>query len=259
MRYLIALLTLSLGVASYQGTNPSDHATQTGKATEKGKAEIKPLAPVPDSAGAAVSKPEESSKQQRTDDSNNVIPHWVSYLNAVSTAVVALFTVLMWRVYRSVLHATKITERAWLVSDIGSIEKTPAEETHQVIVQLRNNGKTPAWVTAAGSNGWWVDDKHPLPKTPKYDLMGPFTKEGQLLPPTAWLSQGFPLQKTQIDRAVRKEAVLYIFGFIEYRDIFGNQHMTRYCYQAKPALDLNHSNPLDFYFDSPAEGYLKAT
>ncbi len=187
------------------------------------------------------------------------ITHWFDYLTAVSTAVSGLFAILIWVVYREMLRATKITERAWLVSDIGLIEETKRTGTHQVIVQLKNNGKTPAWVTAAGSNGQWVSDQNPLPKIPKYDLMEPFTKEGQLLPPTAWLPQGFPLEKARIDKAVKKELILYIFGFVEYRDVYGEQHVTRYCYRAKPALDLNHPNALDFYFESPADGYLKAT
>jgi len=203
--------------------------------------------------------PQRNSKQNSTANSDSGITHWFNYLNAVATVVGALFAFLIWLVYRAMLRATKITERAWLVSDVGLIEETKTEGIHQVIVRIVNNGKTPAWVTRAGSNGWWASDKNPLPKTPKYDLMEPFTKEGQLLPPTAGLPQGFPLEKTRIDRAVKKELILYIFGFVEYRDVYGEQHLTRYCYRAKPALDLNHPNALDFYFASPTDGYLKAT
>jgi hypothetical protein len=123
---------------------------------------------------------------------------------------------------------------------------------------VRNNGKTPAWITAAGSNGRWVTDQNPLPKDPDYIRMGPFTNEGQLLPPSAWLDQGFPLDKTRIDKVLRKEMSLYVYGFVEYRDVYGDTHLTRYCYRAKAAQDLNHSHPLDFYIDGP-DGYLRAT
>lgn len=256
---LITTLTLLLAIALYQGTTPPDHPTKTGNTNEKGTEEIKPLVPVPDSAHAALGKPQESSKQNSTANPDSSVGHWFVYLNAVSTSVSALFAVLIWLVYREMLRATKITERAWLVPDIGLIEETKTEGIHQVIVHFRNNGKTPAWVTAAGSNGQWVSEQNPLPKIPKYDLMGPFTKEGQLLPPTAYLDQGFPLERIRIEKAVKKELVLYVFGFVEYRDVYGEQRLTRYCYRAKPALDLNHPSPLDFYFDSPADGYLKAT
>ena len=258
MRCSVAITTLLLTIVFYQGTKPSDHPAKPGDTDEKSKQEIKPLTPVPDSSHATVGKPNESSKQNGTANPDTGLPHWVNLLNATSTAVVALFTILVFFVYRAMLHATKMTERAWLVSDIGTIEETPTNQTHQVKVQIRNNGNTPAWVTAAGSNGWWVTDQNPLPRTPKYTLMQPFTKDGQLLPPTASFEQGFPLEKARIDRAVKKEVFLYVFGFVEYRDIYGNKHLTRYCYQAKPPLDLNHPQQLDFYIDGPDE-YLKAT
>jgi hypothetical protein len=186
------------------------------------------------------------------------VGHWDSYLNAFSTAIIAGLTFLMWRVYCAMLHATKITERAWLVSDIGLITKTQKDDIFQVIVEVRNNGKTPAWVTAAGSNGWCETKQKPLPETPSYTHLSPFTKEGQLLPPTASLPQGITLQKSHIEMAVKGEASLYMFGYVEYRDVYGNQHLTRYCYQAKPALDLNHPSPLDFYIGGPDQ-YSKAT
>jgi len=259
MRCLVTIPAVLLGMTFYQGSNPPDHSPKTGNANEKSEAEIKPLVPVSNSAHAAISKPQENSKQNGTANSDTGITHWFNYLNAAATTVGALFAILIWLVYRAMLRATKITERAWLVSDIGLIEETKTEGTYQVVVQIKNKGQTPAWVTAAGSKGQWASDQNPLPKTPKYDPMGPFTKEGQLLPPTAYFPQGFPLEKTRIDKAVKKELVLYIFGFVEYRDVYGDRHLTRYCYRAKPALDLNHPFPLDFYFDNPTDGYLKAT
>ena len=75
------------------------------------------------------------------------------------------------------LHATKINERAWIVPVIGIIEPNENPDKFQIKVELRNNGKTPAWITAAGSNGKGATDQLPLSTKPPYDEMKPFTKK----------------------------------------------------------------------------------
>jgi len=179
-------------------------------------------------------------------------------LSAVSTLVIAIFTWLTWCVYRAQLAAAKLSDRAWLVPDIGLIEKTSVGGTSQVIVKVLNTGKTPAWVKSAGSNGWWVDRDHPLPGSPKYTVMSPFPQRGSPLSPGGYIPQGISLSDAQLARAVRGEISLYVFGFVEYEDIYGTSHRTRYSYRAQNALDLTHPQPLDFYVDGP-DGYLEAT
>jgi hypothetical protein len=258
MRYLFAIPILLLATVLYQGTKERGGDTDTGNTSKHSQKEVRPLPPVADVASAAVGQQNGTAKQNNTDDSGNRVRQWDSRLNAVSTAIIAVLTFLMWRVYRAILHATKITERAWIVADIGLIEKTPQEGVSQVIVELRNNGKTPAWVTAAGSNGWCASEQKLLPDTPIYTEMTPFDKAGKLLPPLASLPQGIAFQKVHMDLAIKEEVVLYVFGYAKYRDIYGNKHLTRYCFQAKPALDLNHPHRLDFYVGGPDQ-YLKAT
>jgi hypothetical protein len=37
---------------------------------------------------------------------------WENHINALSTAIIALFTILTWRIYKAMLRASKITERS---------------------------------------------------------------------------------------------------------------------------------------------------
>jgi len=258
VRFLATLLALLLATWIYQKVEPPKQSLEIRDPSEQSQGEIRPPSSSADINGSTTAKL--NSDAHQTNTSNNGWTHWLAPIDPFSTAIIALFTVLTYLTLRSQLEANKIEKRAWLVSDIGSIEETKIKGTFQVIVQLRNNGKSPAWVTAAGSKGLWATDTNPLPKDPKscYDLMGPFTKKGQLLPPTAWLPQGFSLPNAELTRAVRKEVILYVFGFIEYRDIYGDHHRTRYCYQAKPTLDQTSPNPLDFYVGGPDE-YSDAT
>lgn len=185
MRSLTLIYALLLAVVFYQVANPPDHSTKTGDASEQSKKEIKPLAAIPPAKDAdfpctEVGKKNKNCEQTSTDNSGNRFIHSITYLNAASTVVVAIFTILIWRVYRAMLRASKINERAWIVPVVGTIEATKNPEEFQVKVELTNKGKTPAWIAAAGSSGKGATEQQPLPAIPPYTEMKPFSKKGSL-------------------------------------------------------------------------------
>ena len=157
------------------------------------------------------------------------------------------------KLVRDQLRATQIAERAWVVPIIGSIQETENKGTFQIVCELTNNGRTPAWVTAAGSVGMVLSNGKELPTVPSYTLMGPFTKKGTLLAVGGSLPQGFPLSNDVLAKAVKQEIMLFVAGFIEYTDIYGEAHRTSYCHQLKRSQDLTRKDPLDAYFAGPAE------
>jgi hypothetical protein len=229
--------------------------------TQKVQKQIEPLpTPInsPNSVNGATATPVSNPEQTNTANTYSGPYHSVTYINLACTILIALFTFLTWRVYKAMLRTTKINERAWIVSEPSLIEETKVQGTFQATVQLGNTGKSPAWVTAAGSNGWFAEANNPLPKTPQYNSMKPFTEKGHLLPPKGRMAQGFPFSNAQLASVVKKEADLYIFGYIEYRDIYGDTHIIRYCYHAEPTLDLTNPLPLDFFVGGPDE-YFEAT
>jgi hypothetical protein len=210
VRLLILVSTLLLAQTAQNPSQPAQ-SQKTGDNGQEIRSQVAPLSAPPNSVNTAVPAPPSNSEKTSTANSYSDGPyHSLTYLNALFTLAIAVFSFLTWRIYKAMLRATKITERCWLVSAVGSIEDTQVNGKYQVIVKIPNNGNTPAWVTAAGSRGSWVDDKNPLPEKPGYDLMGPFPPNGQLLPPTAWLLQGFPLEKTKLDQVVNKSLNLYI-------------------------------------------------
>jgi hypothetical protein len=258
MRTVITIFSLMLAGVFYQGANPPDRSAKTGDTSEQSKKEVKPLTVVPppttsDSLGTDICKQNKSNEQTSTNNSDQRFIHLITYLNAASTVVVAVFTILIWRVYRAMLRASKINERAWIVPVIGMIEPTQDPEKFQVKVTLRNNGKTPAWITAAGSNGKGATDQRPLPIVPPYTEMGPFYGKGTLLSPTGGFDQGFSLDKERLDHVQSGLSQLFIFGYAKYRDAYGDLHFVRYCFEARKSLDANHPHPLEFYVGGPAE------
>ena len=175
----------------------------------------------------------------------------IDHINLLSTAVVAVFTFMIFVVMRRQDRAMKIAERAWVVSDIGSLEPTTRNDKVQVICKLRNNGRTPAWVTAMGSCGKLVRSENELPENPPYTDAGPFTEKGSVLSPNAFTETGIPITAEQLQTLVRGEMILYFMGYVKYRDAFNQKHEARYCYRLKPSQDLASPVPLEFYVDGP--------
>jgi len=240
---------LLLTTLIYQRVEPLKEPPKAGDSSGKGQQEIEPLPLLPGALNGITTKSNSNAGQSYADNWD----HWKTPSEIIFTAIIALFTALTYFNLRSQLHATRIGERAWLVPNIGSITETKIKGTFQVICQITNNGRTPAWVTAAGSVGMVRVSEKELQKSPPYDAMGPFTETGSLLPPTAWIPQGFPLTNEQLVKVVKGEQLLYIAGFIEYRDIYKIKHRTSYCYQLKRAQDLTHPAPLDFCIAGPSE------
>ncbi len=83
--------------------------------------------------------------------------------------------------------------------------------------------------------------------------MKPFSKKGTLLSPTGSLTQGFPLTKERLDHVQAGKSQLFIFGYARYRDVYGDPHIVRYCFEAKKSQDANHPHPLEFYVSGPNE------
>jgi hypothetical protein len=250
MRLLFTVLVLLLATLICQGTEPTDQSEKSRNSSEKCQREVNPLPSLPGTGNARTTKPNSSEKQN---DTNNMLDHWKTPIDIITTAMIAMFTALTYFNLRSQLRATKIGERAWLVSNIGSIEETKVKGTFQVICKIKNNGRTPAWVTAAGSVGLIRNSEKELPKTPPYTHMGPFSRAGSVLPPTGWLPQGFPLTNEQLREVVKGKQTIFLTGFVTYRDIYKIEHRTTYCYQLKPAQDLTIPNPLDFFIAGPPD------
>jgi hypothetical protein len=182
----------------------------------------------------------------------------IDFINSLSTFVVAVFTVVMCVLVAKQNRATKVMERAWVIVEM---DRPPAYEADKVIryeAIIRNTAHTPARITALGSHGQVVQSEKELPSAPKYDMASPFPATGNPLPPGAEVRQPFWLDAVRLAKVEKGEAILFLFGIIQYDDVFGDKHETRYCFQFKPALGLTDPVMRDFYVGGPAT-YLSAT
>jgi hypothetical protein len=233
-------------LASKQGGNltQTDKRTQNSQNTTTPTVQSTPTATVP--SATPVNKP--TTQNNQSDGSYSLFD--ANHINSFSTAVIAAFAALtffiVWRQDRD----RKLSERAWILPDIGGLEGTKASDVFQVKCKIRNTGRTPAWITSMGACAYFVKDEKDLPKTPNYTRAGPFAGKGTLLSPDAFTETGVPVTQQQAEQVRRGEMTLYFSGFVQYRDIFGEKHETRYCYQLKPSHDLTGA-PSEFYVGGP--------
>jgi hypothetical protein len=257
MRLLITISALLLAGALYQESAQSQEQ-KGGDAGKKTNSEIRPLPPtsapppLPPTATNTSDRPI-TTPNKNSEQKYNQWDHLSVFLTALATVLIAFFTWLTWRVYEAQLKAMKINARAWVVPMINPIEPTKDPTKFQVRVELRNTGETPAWMIEAGSRGKGATKQEPLPITPSYDKMGPFTEKGTLLTPTGSLTHGFSLEKERLDHVHAEKSQLFIFGYAKYRDVYGDPHIVRYCFEAKKSNDANHPHPLEFYVSGPPD------
>jgi hypothetical protein len=127
-------------------------------------------------------------------------------------------------------------ERAWMVARIEA-EIIPDSEGVRLVrftVRCLNNGRTPAFLLEMANHGVVLPREQVLPED-----RFPWGKENVVV----WSSEGVPLQPEEfllrrnsstiapdLQRLIHGQDWLWVYGYIKYRDAFGNPHETRYCF-----------------------------
>lgn len=218
-----------------------------------------PQSAAPKPANSEGNEPAFNYNQTYTRESTQPVHGWIDFLNAISTAVVGAFTIVLAIVGIVQFLAARRAERAWIVPVIPDPPTKNLGQDVAIRWQVENRGRTPAWMTSLGSAARIIKAGDELPKEPEYTMAGPFTKEGTVLSPEAKASRGVTIPAANMDAVEQGEQyLLYIFGIVTYRDIFGGEHETRYCFRFKPGLTKSDPAPRDFYVDGPAN-YNRAT
>lgn len=233
--------------------NRAEKTTAQSQQAAQSAINIPPVGTIPDAA--FVDKPAAGANQDnRTTDEkpkHDFFSLWTVLINTMATAVIAVFTFMMFRVNCRQNRETKIIERAWVVPEIGFLQPTKTGETFQVICKVHNKGRTPARITRMASAGQYVPKGDDLPETFRYPKEAePFTERGYVMPPGAITETGIAIESGHLQLIKEQKGDFYFLGLIEYRDTFDQHHVTKYCYQLKPSQDL--TNPIfEFYIGGP--------
>jgi len=128
------------------------------------------------------------------------------------------------------------SERAWMIANVEKLHapKTTMDQNIWFSIRCLNKGKTPAFLLEIGNHGLI---RHRSEKLPAIQL--PY-EEANI---ERWEGNGLPLQPgadivrsnfSVIGRGTEKihsgEEFLWIYGYIKYRDAFGENRETWYCF-----------------------------
>jgi hypothetical protein len=190
-------------------------------------------------------------------------------ITALATIVVAVFTFTLWRsttgmlriteeqradLERSIAAAEKSAraagvsaeiavqhQRPWLFISIDSTELMFTVESTSVRVKYRfeNYGES-----IADINYYYVDiEIGDAPHEPRPILAQPHEFSESYVRPggkTAQLEVAFPriISRNEVRNIKSRDTRMWIVGFILYRDIFGDNHCSPYCYSYDPDSDI---------------------
>jgi hypothetical protein len=170
-------------------------------------------------------------------------------LLAVFTIVLAFSTIFLWVATRDLANeaakASKVELRAYVAINHPKFGKADPDT---VSIGVENGGQTPAYRVSGWLNIHWIKGENSaLPddfKFPDKESADSFLiyKSVAVLHPRKEVTFTFPLDFTIIERVRKNEIVLYLYGHVDYADVFGRDHSTRFCYQYFPvAVGIGHS------------------
>jgi hypothetical protein len=264
MHYFFALLLLIVPIAA-STQNEGQSVNQSNKPSNaRHEKKVTPPA-APKAPESKDDEPTIQYNQTYNEDAHKPAKQThdaIDLLNALSTAVVGVFTVVLAFVAYRQYIATRTAERAWLVCQAPDPLPTYTGGNVAIRWVVENKGRTPAWMTSLGSAASIIKAGDELPATPPYTMAGPFTREGTVLPPKGKASRGVEIPAANMAAVEHghqgQDYFLYVFGIVGYRDIFGRTHETRYCFRFKTGPTTADPAPRDFYVDGPSS-YSRAT
>lgn len=171
---------------------------------------------------------------------------WIDYINACSTAVIALFTILLFVGVIWQIRTSKTIERAWVMTDVepdsdkwrdrklhvlqGSGTSGDSTAVYAVLV-CTNTGKSPAWLDEMRAKFEIVNS---LPLVPNFESAEHI--ETGIVPLGMMEGGAVPYVQRLSWTAIAKGheqlgKIAVIYGFAKYRDIFQKRRVTTFGYR----------------------------
>jgi hypothetical protein len=219
----------------------------------------------------------QENEKAKTDGANNPSHDWVERLNAFSTLIIALFTVLLCvGVFYQVITA-RGSERAWVVlTEFKAPEHFKWLQIPESLTEIRaqlifkNEGHTPALLRNMYARFHIVDNVKELAAIPFYISKGmeqhpAIPRYGRILVPRETLDTTLGYDGDDDGTTLREKLqpiidgtrTIVLYGIVTYTDAFDRSHESRFCYVWNAKRDRNQM-PGGFRLGGPAE-YNKAT
>ena len=167
------------------------------------------------------------SHQELTKGDRGVLGFSVESWIAIFTAVLAFATFLLWHATRSLVKSAEETARkqlrAYLMIPNVTTKDSIAAVEIVATIPITNFGQTPAHACK-----FWIDyavGEYPLKTKLQKDALSVSSSVG-VVAPTSTFSAVIAIPRNETP--VRENTTLYIFGNVEYFDVFNNKRSTEF-------------------------------
>jgi len=228
-------------------------------------------------------EPRESESKGKAASGPDHSHDWIDKLNAFSTSIIAVFTILLFVGVVLQVCTSRDIERAWIIAtNVDPLKEIEYQRDSGPIMEFSypnnftNSGRTPARVTKAHVRFHLVPprkdavDEPDLPEKPDYGppVIRQIPKDGRIVVPQEKFTivvrfegsnerPAIMLNRQERDAVYAGTMMLVTYGLIEYRDAFQKPRELRFCrvYHYQRGFD---PLPTGFYLGGPSE-YNKAS
>jgi hypothetical protein len=165
--------------------------------------------------------------QAPAESKSNWVPIAVSALSLIVSVIALLVVIKQARIFSN-------AERPWILGDIQQfvIQPNPLPGRLRVVCDMRNHGKSPAWLGKRTVGKMLLNPLENIPVEPVYPPA--LAEHDEVLVSKNHIPALIELSAQENNLIATGEKVLYIFGFVEYKGGLGDFHKTRFCYQYTP-------------------------
>lgn len=181
-------------------------------------------------------QPTEEKGNGQENNPQNKTHNWIDKLNAYSTAVIAIFTILLFFGVIVQIYTARNSERAWITVSVKDdreagqlIEGLLDVKVINLECILANCGKTPARLTSFGARGEILESSTVKTAEINYkEFVSPIDK--MLLAPKDLIPKPIQVDIGTIRLSEGTPYTLHVYGIVNYLDAFNNAHFTRFYY-----------------------------
>jgi hypothetical protein len=162
-------------------------------------------------------------------------------VTAIATLFIGWFTFTLWKVNNRQGFDTRTIQRAYvkISHPPPGIEQLDDSGNIWLRVSIKNFGQTPATVTQIVLKPVVVGHGDPLPTVPDYTYKpeGPALRAFLVTNDEFYLSRFYRITLDEMNRVKNLLSDLYVIGFVDYIDQFGQRHRGGYARQYQPMID----------------------
>jgi hypothetical protein len=171
----------------------------------------------------------------------NFVDEYNGLFTALASALIGGFTATIWVVNRQQGFDTRTIQRAYvkISHPPPGVERLDDSGNIWLTISIKNYGQTPATVSDVVLRPLVVPHGEPLPRAPDYsmEIKGPVIRAFLVTNDEFFLSRFCTISTDEMNKVKGLISDLYLVGFVDYSDQFGQRHRGGYARQYQPMFD----------------------